>query len=247
MALGQRTRSVPGGTARRILEHARRAFNERGVGAVGMREIAREMGLSPGNVSYHFPTKEALVFTLIQEGHAQNNALVSAAAAATAGFEQVDATLRAIMRRDLENRWLLRDYVGLLLALPALRPLHEEMQRARAGRVETIVARLVAAGLLDAERVRRRLGPLRQQLFTQVFFWLPSAVASAPDRDPADSLDVHARAALALFLPYCTPSGRRQLESILDGARGERRPRGRTRRVESEARSAIARARRREE
>ena len=69
MSLGQRTNpEKAGGTAERILEYAREAFNERGVAAVGVREIARDLGLSPGNVSYHFPTKEALIRAVI--GHA---------------------------------------------------------------------------------------------------------------------------------------------------------------------------------
>ena len=212
--MGRPARQVTEGTARRILEHARRAFNERGVASVGVREIARDLGLSPGNVSYHFPTKEALVSALIQEGHAANNALLSAPMEAV-DFERVDAIVRAIMRRDLENRWLLRDYVGLLVALPALRPLHEATQRARGARVDAIVSRLVAAGLLDGERLRGGLPQLRQQVFTQVFFWLPSAILSAPERDPAEALDLHARATLALFLPYCTSAGRRRLEALL--------------------------------
>jgi hypothetical protein len=33
--------------------------------------------------------------------------------------------------------------------------------------------------------------------------------------DGAESLDAHARAALALFWPFCTPAGRRQLKALL--------------------------------
>lgn len=215
MRLGQRTRRGPGGTARRILEHAREGFNERGVGAVGVREIARELGLSPGNVSYHFPTKEALVSALIEEVHAENEALVEAPEGPL-DFGKVNAVLRTIMRRDLENRWLLSDYVGLLRALPVLQRAHRKMQRDRERRVDLIVDRLSAAGLLDPRLAEHALPTLRRQLLTQVFFWLPAAIVSAPDRDPAESLDAHARAALALFLPCCTPAGRRELESILD-------------------------------
>ena len=225
--LGQRTKSRPrarpratsgptAATDRRILEHARRAFNERGVAAVGIREIARDLGLSPGNVSYHFPTKEALVTALVREGHAANNAAVSASAGPF-GFGQVNAAIRAIMRRDLENQWLMREYVGLLVAMPALRDLHTQIQGAREARVDTVVTHLVEAGLLDRERIARRGAELRRQVFTQVFFWLPAAIVSAPTRAPAASLDAHARATLALFLPHCTPAGRRQLEALLDG------------------------------
>ncbi|RPH71394.1 MAG: TetR/AcrR family transcriptional regulator [Myxococcaceae bacterium] len=214
--LGQRTNSgQPGGTAGRILEHARKAFNERGVAAVGVREIARDLGLSPGNVSYHYPTKEALVTALMADTHARNNALAEALPAGE-GFEDVVALVRGVMRRDLENRWFFREVVGLLVAFPELRPVHVEMQRARDLRTERILGKLVSGGLLDGERVKRRLPELRMQLFTQIFFWLPSAILAAPDADPADRLELHLRAAMALLLPYCTPGGRRRLETVLD-------------------------------
>lgn len=213
--LGQRPKSDSGGTRRRILEHARAAFNERGVGAVPIREIARELELSPGNVSYHFPTKEALIAALVEEEHVANNALV-ASAVGPLEFAQVDQIIRTIMRRDLDNRWLMRDCVGLLTGLPSLRAVHDQMQRAREARVDAIVARLIAAGALDSERATRALPQLRQQLLTQVAFWLPAAILAAPDRDPADALDDHARSALALFSAYCTPAGRRKLDALLD-------------------------------
>lgn len=226
MGLGQRTKSRDSAKARpaltsaaptdhRILEHARRAFNERGVAAVGIREIARDLGLSPGNVSYHFPTKEALVTALVRQGHAANNAAVNRPVPLR-DFRAVDAAIRAIMQRDRDNQWLQRDYVGLMTAMPALRVLHEELQGPREARVDTIVAHLVEAGLMDHEKVDRWGAELRRQIFTQVFFWLPSALLSAPTRDPGASLNAYARAVMALFLPYCTLSGRRQLEALLD-------------------------------
>jgi len=216
MDLGQRTNlGQGGGTAQRILEHARKAFNERGVAAVGVREIARDLGLSPGNVSYHYPTKEDLVGALMRDAHARNNALVDSPPPAE-GFEQADAILRGIMRRDLESRWLVRDLPGLLATFPELRPLHEVMQRARDARTEKFLGRLVTAGLLDGERVKQRLPELRVQILTQIFFWVPSAILAAPDSYPADRLELHARAAISLLLPFCTPGGRRKLEALLD-------------------------------
>lgn len=215
MDLGQRTnQGQGGGTAQRILEHARRAFNERGVAAVGVREIARELDLSPGNVSYHYPTKEALITALMRDAHARNNALVETPPPGE-GFEQVVAIVQGFMRRDVENRWFVRDLAGLLATFPELRPLHVEMQRARDVRTERLLGRLVTAGLLDGARVKARLPELRVQIFTQIFFWLPSAILAAPDGDPADRLELHARAALALLLPFCTPRGRRKLEALL--------------------------------
>jgi AcrR family transcriptional regulator len=214
MQLGQCTKSESRGTARRILDHAKSAFNERGVASVGIREIARDLELSPGNVSYHFPTKEALIVALVEEAHAANNAAVAAPGEGL-DFATVDALIRDIMRRDLENQWFMRDSVGLLLTFSELRPRCERMQRAREARVDGIARRLIAAGLLDRRRTTRALPLLRRQIITQVAFWLPSAILAAPDRDPAESLDAHARAAMALFSAYSTARGRRQLEALL--------------------------------
>ena len=228
MRLGQRPRSEPGGTARRILDHARHAFNERGIGGVGIREIARDLDLSPGNVSYHFPTKEALVAALYEQAHADNDAVVEASAGPL-DFTAVDAIVRTIMRRDLVYQWVMRDFVGLLVAFPALRELHQRMQRGREARIAHIVQSLVDAGMLDERATARTGAELRRQFFTQVFFWLPAAIVEAPDRDPAKRLDVHARAVLALFLGYCTPVGRRQLDGLLATTGRSPRKRPRTR------------------
>lgn len=203
-------------TDRRILDYARQAFNERGVAAVGIREIARDLGLSPGNVSYHFATKEALIAAMVREGHAENTAILQPPPRMR-DFPELHRILLTIMRRDLDNRWLLRDYASLLVTMPSFRDLHEQLQGPRQARVDRVIEDLVAADLLDADRVQARSAELRLQLFTQVFFWLPAAVVSAPERDPAESLNASARAVMALFLPYCTAPGRRQLDDLFDG------------------------------
>jgi len=175
-------------------------------------------------VSYHFPTKEALIVALVEKTHAENNATVAAPEGAL-DFEKLGAIIRAIMQRDLENQWLMRDAVGLLVISPALREIQTRMQRAREARVDVMVERLIAAQLLDRVRAERGLPLLRQQILTQVFFWIPSAILAAPDRDPAERIDLHVRAVLALFLPYCTAAGKRSLESLIASRRSTRRSR----------------------
>lgn len=227
----------PNGTARRILDYARRAFNERGVAAVGIRDLARELDLSPGNLSYHFPTKEALIAALVEEAHAINNAVV--VLPDPLDFIQLDRLLRTIMERDVEHQWLMRDAVGLMLSLPVLRDQHERLQRAREARVDTVIARLIDARMLDAERTDRAL--LRLQVLTQVFFWVPSALLAAPLRDPEERLDLHARAALALFAIYATPLGRRQLTPLLGPSRPPVDPRQAASRARRSSRSGSPR------
>lgn len=59
---------VPRGTARtRLLDAAEELFAEHGFAGTTTREIAARAGTSTGMVFYHFPTKEALLETLLAE------------------------------------------------------------------------------------------------------------------------------------------------------------------------------------
>lgn len=51
-------------TKDKILEVALRMFNERGISEVTLRQIAQNIGISQGNLSYHFKTKREIVTRL---------------------------------------------------------------------------------------------------------------------------------------------------------------------------------------
>ncbi|PHN04312.1 TetR/AcrR family transcriptional regulator [Flavilitoribacter nigricans] len=62
-------------TRERILQKALLLFNEVGFIEVGVREIARELEISPGNLSYHFSKKEDILFALLKQFSEQNSKL----------------------------------------------------------------------------------------------------------------------------------------------------------------------------
>jgi len=53
-------------TKEKILQQALALFNEKGVNQVAALEISHALGISYGNLTYHFKNKEALVLTLYQ-------------------------------------------------------------------------------------------------------------------------------------------------------------------------------------
>ena len=50
----------------RIIEAALQLFNQRGVRNVTVRDICRELEISPGNFNYHFPGKELIIKSLYE-------------------------------------------------------------------------------------------------------------------------------------------------------------------------------------
>ncbi len=64
-------------TAQRILESARKLFNERGIMHVRLQHIADEARISVGNLAYHFRNKEAIVLALYEPLHQSQQHVLS--------------------------------------------------------------------------------------------------------------------------------------------------------------------------
>jgi len=64
-----------------LLDEAARAFASRGFAAASVREIVGPVGMLPGSLYCHFPTKEALLVAVYREGVGRISAAVDAAVA----------------------------------------------------------------------------------------------------------------------------------------------------------------------
>ena len=94
-------------TSQRILEVSRGLFNEHGLHRVGVRDIARALAMSPGNLAYHFATKDALVIELVRELHDLNARTVFARLPEQFSLRTLYATAAGALRHMLGYRFLL--------------------------------------------------------------------------------------------------------------------------------------------
>lgn len=87
-----------------ILHAAARVFRRRGVAAAGMREIAEEADLSPGNLYYYFSGKDEILLFCQERTLAHMLAAVEAArASAASAADQLRAVLRAHVHAMLDE------------------------------------------------------------------------------------------------------------------------------------------------
>jgi AcrR family transcriptional regulator len=158
-------------TRQRILDVAQALFRSQGFEATTTRDIAREAAIATGTLFNYFPTKEAIVASLVADalGHAQEDAgrcSQEASSLEEAPFAHVAAELRRLKP--------FRKYVGPLLET-ALSPLasaasHPEGEALRVRHLATVADLMSQHGLGDA------MTPVACQLYWSLYigvlaFW----------------------------------------------------------------------------
>ena len=205
-------------TRQRILDTARRLFNDDGVHGVGVREIARELGMSPGNLAYHFPTKDDLVAALVTELHEKNQAALFTAFPADFTLLTLYRTAIAAMHAMLPYRFVLLSYSHMVAASPALRRLEQKLWTKRRARYDAMVALLDAGGWVDGKKVRARVRWLYEQGEMIASHWLSAAALRFPGQADHAAILHYAKLGCALLEPHTTARGARQMKKILSGA-----------------------------
>ena len=85
-------------TREAILDAAERLFSARGVDGVAVRDLAREMGLTPSSLYNHFSGKQALYEAVLERGLRPIVDLVAAAPSGVLGPAQLAATIERLIR-----------------------------------------------------------------------------------------------------------------------------------------------------
>lgn len=114
-----------GKTQDKIITAAIELFNQRGVGAVRVHDIARFAGMSPGNLTYHFKTKKELIIAVFQE---MKQALKDMSLLNRDFVEksQWGETLRVYFLFQIKYRFFNRDILEIINIVPEIRESYQK-------------------------------------------------------------------------------------------------------------------------
>ena len=106
-------------TSERILDAALEAFGTTGYAAVSLDALAVDLGVSKQTILYWFPSKEALLAAVVEQGAGELTEVVEASLEkAGEGFDRVRCIVRAVFRLAARHPALL----GLLREVSRLGP-----------------------------------------------------------------------------------------------------------------------------
>ena len=135
-------------TSQRIVETSLELFNQLGERSVSTNHIAAHMEISPGNLYYHFPNKQAIISVLF----AEFEALVLGFLHPPQGRRVVIADKRDYLQHLLDAMWryrfIYRDIEHLLRSDIELAASYRRFSLACLARAQVIYSNFVEAGIL---------------------------------------------------------------------------------------------------
>ncbi len=195
-------------TRDRILECALQLFNEQGEPNVTTLEIATEMGISPGNLYYHFHRKEPLILALFERFHNELAPLLNPPANARLDVEDYWLFLHLIVERLAQYRFLFQDLSNLAGRLPKLAHGIRLWLNVLKRTLASLLARLQADDQLNSNT--QALGQLVEQITLTLLFSLDyQRIIGAPGESQLVVYQV-----MMLVAPHLKPEPRAAAERL---------------------------------
>jgi len=210
-------KKAPRRTAERILEVALELFNRFGEPNVSTTLISAELGISPGNLYYHYPAKDEIINSLFDRYEHALNELLNAGDSVR-DVEDAWFFMHTLFELIWQYRFLYRDLNDLL---SKNRRLETHFQLVLKNKTRSVKALL--DGMSRAEAVAidaREIEPIATSMVVVLTYWLNFEYV----RDPRNALEPeNAQAALLrgahhvlnLLLPYLEPGQRAHLQSLV--------------------------------
>ena len=214
-------KKAPRRTAERILEVTLDLFNRFGEPNVSTTLISAELRISPGNLYYHYPSKDELINTLFDQ---YQHALLELLAAAEDVHEAEDAWffLHSLFELIWQYRFFYRDLNHLLSRNRHLETRFPDLLARKKAALRALLDALAdAPAAAHDERARDAVAASMVVLLT---YWLSYEYVLQPRSamEPENAQDALLRGAwhvLGLLMPHLGEAARLQMLTLIDAYR----------------------------
>jgi AcrR family transcriptional regulator len=165
-------------TRERILDIALRLFNEAGTDAVSTNHIAAALGISPGNLYYHFSNKEEIIRAIFERLFATWDTDLTLPSHRAPVLDDVQRLVHDNFKIMWKYRFVYRELAALLRRDPKLRSHYEAVRQRGFSDFRQLFAEFVTAGVLAPPDGPDEVTRLAELCWLISEFWLPSVEVS---------------------------------------------------------------------
>lgn len=192
-------------TREKILQASIDIFNQKGIATVTLRDIADHVGISIGNLAYHFKNKDFIIAEVFKAMEAERQQRLSEVQMIPS-FENADRQTLAILHISHKYRFFYLHTLDILRSYPEIAKLHRKQVESNIEYLRAILAYSVGAGNMKPEPYTGCYRRLSETIWTVLHFWLlGEAVRGSKKHSPNE-----ARITMwAIVEPHLTEKGRK--------------------------------------
>jgi AcrR family transcriptional regulator len=179
----------------RILKMALDLFNTSGTAAVSTNHIAEALGMSPGNLYYHFRNKEEIIRAIFEQQFARADTLYAMPADHLPTLADLQGLVRATFAMSWDYRFMYRELIALLRRDDALQRRWVEVRARGFAGFHELVGLFVSAGVLRDPADPAVVTRLAELCWLVSEFWLASVEVSG---EVVDALQIERGIALMI-------------------------------------------------
>jgi AcrR family transcriptional regulator len=166
-------------TKERIIQTALRLFNEEGEPNVTTNHIADEMDISPGNLYYHYRSKDDIIWQIFLNYEKKIKAVLSQKEVNYTSMEDMWFYMHMVFEVIGEYRFLYRNLIQLMNRIDFLKRHFRHILALKSQTALNIMSQLADDGLLIADK--QTIGSLADQIALTATFWLNYSIAIYDD------------------------------------------------------------------
>ncbi len=201
-------------TKEKILSTALHLFNQQGTDLITTRHIAKEMGISHGNLCYHYARKEeiitALYYNLVEELSKHISALQEGEPS-IALLQQATFTTFNI---QYKYKFILQEMVGIMRKIEPIQTHFKALYQHRKKQFSQIIQYLISKELLKEEVVPGQYANFINQFYIIGDFWVSEAEILFEGNDQ-EKLKHYTQIAFSTIIPYLTDKGLKAYNDLL--------------------------------
>ncbi|MBD8488719.1 TetR/AcrR family transcriptional regulator [Echinicola sp. CAU 1574] len=159
-------------TKQRILNEAIRLYNENGAHNITSRHIAAELGISHGNLDYHYNNREAILLAIYKQMREEmTNSYQEKSNNGNSSFDHFHLLLMHLERFQMKYRFFNLDVLEMSRSYPEVSKLLKETIELRKEQMSKVFKSFVSDGLLE-DKSNIALIRLQHTIRIIITFWL---------------------------------------------------------------------------
>jgi len=207
-------------TKTRILKTARELFNNEGEAQVSAVDVASVMGISPGNLYYHYKGKSEIIKALFEDFEEEIRLILSGPITKPLSLQDNWVYLYIIFEEIYDFRFFYRNMSDIIMRIPELQGPFSRILALKEQTAFSIVSDLEKAGYLEFGEAEK--GALAGRLTQHFTFWLQYHDLRNGTTPPKILIDQGVYTTLIQITPFWTRDGNghsyaENLQKFLEG------------------------------